>query len=984
MDSGKTLAFGDLLRHYRDAAGLTQEELAERAGLSLNAIGLLERRARHRPRAYTVNRLAEALALDAADRTRFESAARQLGGAPSATPEALVRPVQVPLSLAAGQRLRDQRRENLSLADQSERPREEPTRPERILQIVAPSPSAELATSEALATQGRLSTVAPPPLRRAPHFVRWLAVTAGAGVLLFAFVLGNRLLSSTNAPAVAVSTTTPADPPPLTAGAWTAASAMATVRGNPTITLLANGMALVAGGDDRQTAFASAELFDPTTMTWSRAGTMAFPRTSHTATLLDSGKVLVVGGYAGYARGLPALATAELYDPAANTWTGAGTLATGRYNHAAVLLRDGKVLVTGGRSDASGTAGAAFQGVASAEIYDPLSNSWADAGSMATVRAHPTATVLKDGSVLVAGGSDGRTILASAELYDPGTGRWATASSMAHARNWHTATRLSDGKVLVVGGYGNASDIPFIAASAELYDPATKAWTDASPVVTPRAFHVASLLSSGKVLVTGGSTTTFIAVANSGPPVVAAELYNPATNAWTGASRLATARTNAGAALLSNGKVLVAGGYRDQDTLASVELYDPNGRAEARPANQDATEYLQSALDWMQANSLLRDQVNWEQVRHEAVARAANARTTADTYAAIRYALDQIRDPRSAFLDPDQEKVFEQFQPASFLNVGIQFMHGGLVIGGLRTGGPAENSGLHAGDVLESLNDRPIQSITDVRGFDFGSGPVRMTFGRPGQSFRVNVTFQPAAIPNVAAIPIPQPDAHRLDEEIGYVRPPVFDCAGETCNQIATALQQAIRGLDESPTCGWVVDLRHGHGWTNVLKAGLGPLLWEGDLSTSVVADGHQYVWSYSEGKVFISDGAAKILQHKVDAPYHLKSATGVPPVAVLTGPDTVTAFEWAVVDFRGRVNTRTFGEPTFGNPVGLQGKRFSDGAQITLTGGVTVDRTGRVYRDKIPPDQFVANGTAQSSNEQDPVVRAAVEWLRGQGCAAR
>src|SRR5439155_9136579 len=114
--------------------------------------------------------------------------------------------------------------------------------------------------------------------------------------------------------------------------------------------LLPNGTVLVAGGDDRQTASASAEVYDPTTLTWSRASAMASPRTGHTATPLESGKVLVVGGYGGPASGRPALAIAELYDPVSNTWAGAGSLATGRYSHAAVRLRDGRVLVAGGRS----------------------------------------------------------------------------------------------------------------------------------------------------------------------------------------------------------------------------------------------------------------------------------------------------------------------------------------------------------------------------------------------------------------------------------------------------------------------------------------------------------------------------------------------------------------------------------------------------------------------------------------------------------
>src|SRR5439155_9892577 len=120
----------------------------------------------------------------------------------------------------------------------------------------------------------------------------------------------------------------------------------------------------------------------------------------------------------------------------------------------------------------------------------------------------------------------------------------------------------------------------------------------------------------------------------------------------------------------------------------------------------------------------------------------------------------------------------------------------------------------------------------------------------------------------------------------------------------------------------------------------------------------------------------------KAEEPYQLKQAA--PPVAVLTGPNTSWAFEGAVVDFRGRPDTRTFGEPTWGYPVSYKGKQLSDGAQIDVTAAFTEDRNGRVYSDKIAPDQFVVSPATPVPAEQDPVVRAAVEWLRGQGCAAR
>ncbi len=158
-----------------------------------------------------------------------------------------------------------------------------------------------------------------------------------------------------------------------------------------------------------------------------------------------------------------ALKSAELYNPATGTWTAGGNLVTARFSHTATLLRGGKVLIAGG-----------FNGgwLASAEIYDPASGRWTATGSLASARNSNTATLLPNGKVLVAGGLDsGSSVLASAELYDPASGTWTTTGSLATARAVHTATLLSDGTVLVVGGDRQQS-AP--SRAAELYDPANR------------------------------------------------------------------------------------------------------------------------------------------------------------------------------------------------------------------------------------------------------------------------------------------------------------------------------------------------------------------------------------------------------------------------------------------------------------------------------------------------------------------------------
>ena len=246
--------------------------------------------------------------------------------------------------------------------------------------------------------------------------------------------------------------------------AWTDTGAMIETRGVHTATLLPDGMVLVTGGSHGDGALASAELYDPRTGTWTATGSMSQERSGHTATRLAEGKVLVAGGTSRTDGA--AVGTAELYDPASGTWSATGGMTDARTYHIAVPLPDGTALVSGGvpRSDGPSPL------LASAELYDPALGTWTPTGRMIDVRNDFAATLLSDGRVLVVGSAsstlegDG---LASAELYDPRSGTWTATWSMKAARWFHTATLLVDGTVLVAGGAGDTG----LLSSAELYDP---------------------------------------------------------------------------------------------------------------------------------------------------------------------------------------------------------------------------------------------------------------------------------------------------------------------------------------------------------------------------------------------------------------------------------------------------------------------------------------------------------------------------------
>jgi serine/threonine protein kinase len=244
----------------------------------------------------------------------------------------------------------------------------------------------------------------------------------------------------------------------------------------------------------------------------------------------------------------------------AGTFALTGSMATAREWDTATLLSDGRVLVAGG-TNVSGD-------IASAELYDPKTGTFTPTGDMTSPRDAHTATLLNDGRVLITGGYDGDTHLTSAEIYDPKTGTFSPTGSMSAARVYHTATLLSDGRVLVAGGStpSGTSDWTTLS-SAEVYDPETGTFSPTGSMTTARRLQTATLLPNGQVLVAGGGYKAGY--------LSSADLYDPKTNTFTSTGMLPDARQQQTATLLTDGRVLVAGGENSAGALASAALYDP-------------------------------------------------------------------------------------------------------------------------------------------------------------------------------------------------------------------------------------------------------------------------------------------------------------------------------------------------------------------------------------------------------------------------
>ena len=311
------------------------------------------------------------------------------------------------------------------------------------------------------------------------------------------------------------------------------------------------------------------------------------------------------------------------------------------------------------------------------------------------------------------------------------------------------------------------------------------------------------------------------------------------------------------------------------------------------PASTEAASYLENALSIIADYSMMRDSVNWQQLRDTIKALSWGARTTTDTYASLQFALAALGDHHS-FLQMQQHTPAEK-----------------------RT------------SFVSSESNTPI----GIRG-------------------------------------------ELLKSRFAYLAIPAFANNVDSAEKaFASQVQERIAALDSAAPCGWIVDLRLNSGgnmWPMIL--GLAPILNDGYFGASVGPHGDRVQWWIKEGSV--GAGFTTYVRMPV-ASYRLRNSDA--PIAVLLGPVTASSGEAVAIAFRGRSGVRFLGQSTAGLSTGNSRFPLSDGAVMFLTTAVDADRTGKIYRSSIDPDEVIHSAARNVDIQSDPAIDAAIAWLKSQ-----
>ena len=263
---------------------------------------------------------------------------------------------------------------------------------------------------------------------------------------------------------------------------------------------------------------------------------------------LNNQTALMVGGF--HAGGGPGLASCEIYDPVTATWSYTGSLHVGRAYPTLVKLGNGHILsMCGGLYMGDGAATPVV------EDYDPATGVWTVIGSLNTARFVPTATVLANGKVLLAGGLVDGSTSSTSEVFDPTTGTSVTTGVMNERRYEHQAVLMGDGKVMVNGGRDGGSG-SYYSNDVEIFDPATGTWTVAPSMVQARMEAITTRFSDNTILAAAGRNTP-------GTSAPGSEVFDPSTMTWNNTAAVMEPVCWAGSIPFPDDRFMITGGMID-------------------------------------------------------------------------------------------------------------------------------------------------------------------------------------------------------------------------------------------------------------------------------------------------------------------------------------------------------------------------------------------------------------------------------------
>ena len=303
--------------------------------------------------------------------------------------------------------------------------------------------------------------------------------------------------------------------------------------------------------------------------TYATLPSLSIPRALATATALRDGRVLIAGGGNGSLLSPVGTDSAELYDPVTRSLSNAGLMVSSRALHAATLLLDGRVLLSGGIGDVLGN------GTASCEVFDPATNTFLPVAGMGAARAGHAATRLLDGRVLVVGGLPSfvggttnlqavlNASLDTGEVYDPVANTWTpVANAMSSRRFLPSLETLANGTSLAISGISGASSlfgqaIPNFTATTDAYSAISNTFTPSATIGSGQGRAGASslVLPNGNILVAGGVAAGLLGIPSATNTM---RVFNGTS--FIAGPNMQAAAALPGLVLLQSGQVLLAGG----------------------------------------------------------------------------------------------------------------------------------------------------------------------------------------------------------------------------------------------------------------------------------------------------------------------------------------------------------------------------------------------------------------------------------------